>query len=250
MPKQKKNITRTVQYWRIVDGATGEHLNEANWDEFLRRLETTPSEQTINGFPITGRAYRLNVTKHWNQALGLKDIDNAIPRADGNVTLGLVLASPKDFVPNQQNTASGDQRALSLAGEDWFPVDNLFVWFLPFGNIIGVLAESISSSRASTFADWLSRFSQEKYGDKDISYRAVPVVDAERAKVLKRASGLRSFNVAGEIGDMVTDAPAVLQLFKGQRKTPKAIRIEALWVCWRLLTLETRMELCRKSRHQ
>lgn len=229
MPKQqkkRKNVNRTVQYWRIVDGPTGDHLEEADWDEFLRRLEVSPNEQSINGFPISGKAYRLNVTEHWNQSLAITDIDDAVTRADQKVTLGLVLASPKDFVPNQQNAASGVQRALSLAGSDWFPVDNLFVWFLPFGNIIGILAESISSSRASTFADWLTRVAQERHGDSDISYRVVPVVDKERSKVLKQADGLRSFNIAGEIGDMVTDAPAVKQLFKGQRTTPKAIRIE------------------------
>ena len=38
--------------------------------------------------------------------------------------------------------------------------------------------------------------------------------------------------------------------YQAAAKARAGTLVETLWVCWRLLTLETRMELCRKSRHQ
>lgn len=225
MAKQKRYANRTVQYWRLVDGA-GAALEEEEWDGLLRKLEAKSTEKPVDGVPISGRAYRVDVTDHWRSAISTRDIQDAAEPADPAVTFGLVLATQKDFVPNQQQGTSGDQRALQLAGTDWFPVDNLFVWFLPFGNMIGLLAESTSSSRAATLAQWLTKVYIDLTGDSEFSWRAEPVIDPDRVEVLSRASGLTSFNVAGTVGTLVREASAAKRLFAGRDHEAKGIRIE------------------------
>lgn len=226
MATDHKYIKRTVQYWRLVSGETGEALPESDWEAFLMRLVANSSEHDVDGIKLVGKAYQMGVGDTWKQSLSVAELDDARVPYNSEVTYGLVLAAQKDFVPNQQNTNSGAQMALQLKGDEWFPVDNLFVWFLPFGNIIGTLAESMSSARASKFADWLTKETRNVTGVEEFSWAVKPVIDEERALILNRASGLRSFKVAGSIGTMVTESSAVRTLFQGRRTEPKAIRIE------------------------
>ncbi|THG30570.1 hypothetical protein E6C70_14470 [Glaciibacter flavus] len=168
----------------------------------------------------------LDVPHEWADALDVSTVTGTVPRENYDATHGIVLASGKDFVPNQENTQSGAQKAMRLDGEEWEPVDNLFVWFLPFGNMFGVLTESVSASRAATFADWLTRATAGDFKDPDFAWAARPVIDQSRVALLNHADGLRAVNYAGEFGTAVADASGVRALFQGGHQAPNALRIE------------------------
>lgn len=226
MPR-KKTVPRTVQYWRLVDARTGKRVKEFDWDDLVRRFVANRVDYQIDGRSQAGTSYTLNVTTAWKAALSIADVPKAVPSQNAAVTHGLVLASAKDYVPNQEHTKSGAQQAMQLAGNDWEPVDNLFVWFLPFGNMFGVLAESVSASRAATFADWLTKATRHLFTDPSFAWEARPVIDQARAKMLKSAKGLKAVAYAGEFGTAVHDASGVKTLFGGgSQNVPGALRIE------------------------
>lgn len=226
MAKQA-HVERTVQYWRLVDGRDGSLVNEINWSTVLRKLQGERKTFVIEQREHAGTVASLKVLEGWKDALDLSSIEDAIALENEGLTRGVVIAAGKDFVPNQENVASGLQQPMGLAGDDWEPVDNLFVWHLPFGNMIGVLAESTSSSRASKYAEWLTRATRDDYkDDPEFTWAARPVIDQRRADLLQRADGLKSFVYAGEIGEGVNDASGARAIFVGPRKSPTAIRIE------------------------
>lgn len=219
-------VSRTVQYWRLVDARDGARVTEIDWDEVLRRFVGNRTRHTIDGREHAGTSYPLQVIHEWDDDLKTSRISNAVARANEEVTHGIVLASGKDFVPNQENRHSGEQQAMQLAGEDWEPVDNLFVWFLPFGNMFGVLAESVSASRAATFADWLTKATAADFNDPNFAWQARPVIDQTRSALLQHAGGLKAVAYAGEFGTAVNDASGVRALFGGPTRAPGAIRLE------------------------
>ncbi len=222
---RKTTIDRTVQFWRLVDARDGSRVKEVDWDAILRGLHGTRRTFTIDGREHAGTVHALDVDMAWLEALGVLDVRGGKPRADENTTYGMVLAAGKDFVPNQENIGTGDQRPMELAGDQWEPVDNLFVWMLPFGNMFAVLAESTSSARAAKFATWLNHAVPSKK-DPEFRWLARPVVDRSRAQLLKKAKGLRAAVYAGEFGENIADASGVRALFRGPEKEVGAIRLE------------------------
>jgi len=224
----KNAITRTVQYWRLVDGRDGSTVDEVDWDELLRGLYGMRISHPIDGRSHAGTVYALDVSGEWSDALNTTDLDGAVQPADVTTTYGIVMAAGKDFVPNQEEITSGDQKPMGLVGRGWEPVDNLFVWFLPFGNMIGVLAESTSSTKAGKFADWLTRATAANFADPEFHWLATPVIDPTRAQALAHASGLRSAIFAGEFGSGITADSAAQRLFRGPREdsAPTALRLE------------------------
>lgn len=228
---KKAELTRTVQYWRLVDARDGARVEELDWEQTLIDLEGSRRTFPLEGREHAGTVVRLPIREEWAQLLDSSDIPGAPSVKDQNLTRGLVLAAVKDYVPNQENASSGHQQPMGLAGADWSPVDNLFVWHLPFGNMIGVLAESTSSSRAGKYADWLTKALRSIYptADPNFAWGAQPVIDQSRAQLLKSAEGLRSFIYAGEIGEAVNEASGAKAVFRGgnsSRHQPQAIRIE------------------------
>ncbi len=223
---RKSHVSRTVQYWRLVDARTGARIPDLDWDKILRRFVGNRTRYTFEGREHAGTAYPLDVPHEWSDDLDVSRIPNAVARQNSAVTHGIVLASGKDYVPNQENTRSGAQKAMQLDGEDWEPVDNLFVWFLPFANMFAVLAESVSASRAATFADWLTRATAAEFKDPDFAWAARPVIDQARVAMLDHADGLKSVIYAGEFGNVVNDASGVKALFRGPTNSPGALRIE------------------------
>lgn len=224
----KDTVPRTVQYWRLVDARTGDRMADLDWDLILSQFHATRTAHVVDGREQAGTSHLLSVHKaDWQTALSTAGMLNIVQPANPNATYGLVLASVKDYVPNQGERASGSQKAMQLDSNGWDPVDNLFVWFLPFGNIFGVLAESVSSSRAATFVDWLNKATVGQFQDPDLIFAAKPVIDQARAQMLQNADGLRAVAYAGEIGSAVQDASGLAALFGGGlNRTPGALRLE------------------------
>lgn len=224
---RKNEVERTVQYWRLVDARDHSLVDEAPWDEVMRELHGSRHTFEIEGREHAGTVMPLQVLQEWKDSLSLSDVPAARSRQNDDVTHGVVLAAGKDYVPNQEDISSGSQKPMGLDGANWSPVDNLFVWHLPFGNIIGVLAESTSSSRAVKYADWLTRATHHRYSDPEFAWSAQPVIDKARANLIQSADRLKSFVYAGEIGDGVQEARGAKAIFLGPgRKQPTALRIE------------------------
>jgi len=224
---KRNDVPRTVQFWRLVDARDGALVEEVDWDAVMRHLYGHRHTFGLEGREHAGTVVPINVVEDWADALALNDVPDGVPRENEALTHGVVVAAGKDYVPNQENVGSGSQKPMGLEGDNWSPVDNLFVWHLPFGNMIGVLAESTSSSKAAKYADWLTRATRSLYDDPDFAWAARPVIDKARANLLKKANGLRSFVYAGEMGAAVNEATGAKAVFVGpNKKQPTALRIE------------------------
>lgn len=220
-------VKRTVQYWRLVDARDRKGQKEMDWNEILGPFLNKRQRHLIGGKEYSGTVKLVKIKPEWQRAFDISDVPGVTLPPNPTHTYGIVLAAEKDYVPNQEELSSGDQKAMTLAGEDWSPVDNLFVWHLPFGNMIGVLAESTSSSRAGKYADWLTKATKDKYQDPEFAWAAVPVIDQSRTDLFKTTRRITSFVYAGYIGSEVHDAVGIRDLFLGpKKKNPGAIRIE------------------------
>lgn len=230
MARIREKIPRTIQWWRLVDGRSGAAVEEVDWFSVLGKLYGAQHIYSVDGREQSGLIRSLPVSNAWQDSLAVSDLEDAIQVVDETTTYGIVLAGGKDFVPNQLNTESGDQQPLGLAGDGWEPVDNLFVWFAPFGNIFGVMAESVSAARAKTFAEWLT-LTMEGAGmldpdDPEFSWAVHPVIDKQQANKLRTATGLRSMAFAGLFGNNVRDASGLARIFGRPQAAVGALRIE------------------------
>ncbi|MDQ0649512.1 hypothetical protein QFZ53_003708 [Microbacterium natoriense] len=225
---KRSDVPRTVQFWRLVDARDDSLVAEVDWDTVLRHLYGERRTFGIDGREHAGTIVPVNVPHEWSDFIGVADVPDAQAPENEELTHGVVIAAGKDYVPNQEDVGSGAQKPMGLDGDNWSPVDNLFVWHLPFGNMIGVLAESTSSSKAGKYADWLTRATRELYDDDPgFAWAARPVIDMARANLIRKAHGLRSFVYAGEMGEAVNEASGAKAIFVGpNRKRPTAIRIE------------------------
>jgi hypothetical protein len=193
VPKKRKAIERTVQFWRLVDGRDGSTMAHVDRHaEWVGRAGV--ARHTIDGVEMTGTVY-------------------VPPSSEGDL-IALVIASEKDYVPRQQDD-EGQQAPMRLDGEDWDPVDNTFVLFLPFGNMFAVLTESTSSTRASMFVRWLNLATGYTARNGEFFWNCEPVIDPDRAQLLQRASGLRKLEVTGRIGSSVTASRGVFRTLRG-----------------------------------
>ena len=225
-----KTIERTVQFYVIVD-EQGNPLESQEWVTELSKLGSAIREkEEIDNRPYAGEIVEVPIKTEWHNSLlkfnGERDHHPANPEVDAPRMV--VLAAAKDYIPNQRNNSSGKQQPMVLSGSDWDPVDNLYIWHLPFGNMIAVLAESLSSARAGRYATWLSRKLQWKTNDdRKMEFGIVPVIDESRRSLLKSADGLTSFLFTGELGSKVsTEGAGLKTIFGGGKTIPKGIRIQ------------------------
>lgn len=202
----KTTISRTIQYWRLVDARNEKEVDEYDWDSLFRRLINKNKP-----FPVEGKRLSGTIRSHssitylstaaWCVGHGLQVNPNLSP-------VGIVLSSQKDFVPNQEEDNTGKQLPVRTQDEHWTPVDNLFVYHLPFGNIIAVLAESVSSTRATKYAGWLNKLFSElgiiDPNDPEFAWKAAPVIDPDRIKQIRKSKGLKKAEISGRIGTGVS----------------------------------------------
>lgn len=230
MTPRIKTLPRTLQYWRVDNVQSTTMMPETDWQRTLAKLHGRPLKQTIDGQELTGTVVSLPVSEAGQVDMLTRDAPGAPYIADRTTTYGIILAGNKDYVPNQQDRETGDQQAMALAGANWDPVDNLFAWFCPFGNMFGVIAESVSSPRPPVFAEWLTRVLLDErlvtVSRDHFSLEAEPVIDKERSDYLNRADGLKSMVVAGNLGSLVVDASGMERLFQGRGDSIGALRVE------------------------
>lgn len=200
-----KSLVRTVQYWRLVDGRDSKPVTDVDWYTFTAGW-TGDLEEEVDGAKLTGTLQTIDIE-------------------DGTRLRGIVLSSEKDYLPNEREAGTGNQKAMDLSGDTWSPVDNLFVVFLPFGNLIAVLAESVSASRAGKFAAWLD-LRADPTQEEDFYWAAAPVIDEERAELLNGVSGLRKLTLRAPFGTKAAKDPSFLQTLQGVPNQVKGWEIE------------------------
>lgn len=230
MATRPKTLPRTLQYWQLTNIHDSSGLPDTDWPNVLGSLHGRPHKYHVDGQELTGTIVALAVPEENQDDLRTDDLRGALAISDRTNTYGIILAGNKDYVPNQQNRHTGEQQAMDLAGDGWDPVDNLFVWFCPFGNIFGVISESISSPRPTAFASWLTKVLLKEglssLSEDKFLLDAVPVIDKERSAFLNRTGGLKSLNVAGNVGSLVRDASGVGKVFGGRSEQIGALRVE------------------------
>ncbi|MGN5732017.1 hypothetical protein [Arthrobacter psychrochitiniphilus] len=195
-------------------------------------LAVAPQHASAEGRTLTGIVKAVDITPEVGAFLEAHIPDDAPSLPSFETTYGLVLAEAKAYVPNQQHRDNGEQQAMDLAGDDWDPVENLYVWFCPFGNMFATIAESNSSPRAGIFAIWLSKVMNDKGmlssdatgGTRQLAVK--PVIDTQRASILQSADGLKKMTVAGLIGHTTVPATGFDQLFRGQNLSVGALKVE------------------------
>lgn len=185
----KKNLVRTVAYWRLVNAVDHCPVEHFDWPTLLAKWASDgPVRVSWDGDDYTGTVYPLN------------EID------------GLILAKGKDFVPNEAD-ASGKQHTMRSRGDDWDPVDNLFVHFLPFGNVIAIVRESNSAPAAGTLARWLTRskvFQKQEWG-------ADVIIDPGRRERLQGKEGVKELFVATRASSLPAEHGGALRRLRGLR---------------------------------
>lgn len=230
---KKKTLSRTVQYWRLVDARTEQWVEDYDWENFLRKMYQKPNSKNefeIDGIPISGKIHSVQASSYSLLTSRLKQI--ALPyEYNEDSAFTVVLSSSKDYTPNQKNSSTGDQAPMRLDGDEWEPVDNLFIYHLPFANIIAVMAESVSSKRAKVYAEWLNRVMLEQglfEDDPNFRWTAKPVVDPHAIEKIKDAERLKSVVIAGEFGDQVKKELSPISSILGQKfsKNIDGIRLE------------------------
>lgn len=188
------------------------------------------NEFEIDGIPISGKIHSVPASSYSLLTSRLKQV--ALPyEYDEDSAFTVVLSSSKDYTPNQKNSSTGDQAPMRLDGDEWEPVDNLFIYHLPFANMIAVMAESVSSKRAKVYAEWLNRVMLEQglfEDDPKFRWTAKPVVDPHAIEKIKDAERLKSVVIAGEFGDQVKKELAPISSILGQKfsKNIDGIRLE------------------------
>lgn len=227
---KKQPLSRTIQYWRLVDSRDFSIVDEYDWDGLFRKDIDTREQYDIDGIEIAG-------TLRSTFLPNLKDVarelpsDLAAPFDPELYPIGVVLSTAKDYIPNQEEQQSGNQKPLERDGDNWEPVDNLFVLHLPFGNIIAVMSESVSSSRAGKYAQWLNKALRVRGltdpNDPDFAWTATPVIDDEAKKKLEESTKLKSFIYAGRIGESVgNEAAGLRSIFNGPKPNVNGLKIE------------------------
>lgn len=205
-------------------------IEPVDWDQCFRKRIEQSFTYEVQNIPTAG-------TIHSHESTNYPSLLEKVASKGGSPTdtelfpIGIVLSVAKDYLPNQEKMNSGKQQPVQLAGEEWQPVDNLFVFHLPFGNIIGVLAESVSSARAGKYAQWLNRFfiDQRMLDKNDPNFRwgLLPVLDDETREKLDHATKLKAFTYAGSIGERIgTPSKSLKSLFSSPAREPNGIKIE------------------------
>lgn len=197
MPRSVE-VSRTVQYWQLVDAATQQPVADVNWQDILKKAHGQQITHQCLSKEISGTVHALPILPEWNDYLP-PTIQSASDYSDGNI-YGLVASTDKDHVPNQRNTQDGSQKPVSVDAKH-VPTDNLFVWFLPFGNVMGIMMESVSATRARAVAMWLTRLmrDQRTLPQQNFSWDAVAVIDTTRRAALQKANRMKSVFVAGTV---------------------------------------------------
>lgn len=190
-----KEIKRTIQYWRLVDASDGSPMSkDFNWIKLFSQIDRKTFSTRLAGRDCFGKIFTLS--DRINSIFS--EVSSEVAT---QINYGIVLASDKDYIPNQQDKQTGNQSPVVL-NQGWDAIDNSFIWHLPFGNMFAILLESQTSSRAEKYASWLTQLLKEEriFENPNFRFSAEPVVDRNAIEHIRKARGLRSVVLRANYG--------------------------------------------------
>ncbi|WP_156372413.1 hypothetical protein [Arthrobacter sp. Leaf337] len=199
----EKSLVRTVQYWRLVNGANLQPAEEQDWNTILKNAYGDPKTHLVLNKVVSGKVFTLQPEDDWDEFLRPSSM-NGLKQVDDGTVYALVASTDKDHLPSQAKRGTGEQKAVTV-DKGYTPVDNLFIWFLPFGNIMAVLQESVSSARPKAIATWLTHImrAQGNLPQHNFQWTAEPVVDPDKKRFLDNAKRLRRIEIGGTVKQSV-----------------------------------------------
>lgn len=200
----EKNLVRTVQYWRLVNGANLQPADEQDWTTILKNAYGSPITHQVLNKEVSGKVFTLQPEDEWDDFLEPTSM-NGLRQINDGAVYALVASTDKDHLPSQAKRGTGEQKAVTV-DKGYTPVDNLFIWFLPFGNIMAVLQESVSSARPKAIASWLTHImrTQGNLPQHNFQWTAEPVVDPDKKRFLDQAKRLRRMEIGGTVTQSAT----------------------------------------------
>lgn len=225
---QIRTKARTVSYWKFVNLASGNEFENENWENHLSVLHGHPLTFQVGGQPVTGKVQTVTLTE--DQAVQVRRGHQlgGFPTDNASVTYGVSIWTERDMLPNQAHRQSGQQESMTTRSHEWAPVDNLFLWFLPFSNAFAVIRENNSAPREGVFSTWLTQALREAglMEGREMNFGVAPVVDETRRRRLERAVGARSITLASIAGENVGDIGFFHTVFGGVPHRFGALNIE------------------------
>lgn len=176
-----KKLKRTVAFWRLVDGPTGEPVDGLDWAKFLakiaqRRASGKTTRYEIDDVGLTGTVYTRDEVDH------------------------VVLTNERDDTPRQQSRATGEVVDMAPVDETWNVVESSFVKFAEFGNVFGLLRSQITAPSPQAIAKWINA---TRLIDRPLGVE--PVIDPQRWERLNAAGGVTRLEFAAS--SVVLDRP-------------------------------------------
>lgn len=219
-------LARTVQYFRLIDAASGSPVPEYDWQQLLAKMNGAPLKKNFDRKDLTGNVRLVDVPAIAKTFVPPTDLQNVIHPPIPDKSYGLVISTPKDHVPTQGHKTTGDHKPVGIDA-DYEPINTLFVWFLPYGNLFGLMQESTSAANARLFAGWITTVMRDLgllNGRPDFQYAAAPLIDPARHNEIKKADSFKRLVFSGETQQGKKNG--VFDVFFGGHKPKGAYRIE------------------------
>ncbi|GAA4114488.1 hypothetical protein [Enteractinococcus coprophilus] len=196
----KKPMFRTVSYYQLVKTPNNTKIQpDIDWNSVFRAMGRKLHTYRIFETQIHGRAYTLDIKRDWERFLEPSEVSDLQQTWHDETLFILALSKDKDFVPNQRSK-DGDLSPMAY-DEDGHPATVTFIWFIPFGNIFGMIMEDNTAIRPKYVASWLNRLMRDKdeLPQPNLQFEAAAVLDEETRNTLRSASKLGSVRIGGAV---------------------------------------------------
>ncbi|MFC4903803.1 hypothetical protein [Kocuria oceani] len=220
---------KTVSFWQLVDVRDGEAFRDEPWPEHLASLHGARHAAVVSGVEVAGKVRSFTVPSELEQYVADGVQQGAHPEAHRLGMYGVSVWTERDTLPVQANRRTGDQAEMRTNSEEWAAVDNLFVWFLPFGNMFAVMRENNSAPREGAFVSWLTQVLRREgiMADTQMQLDVAPVIDEERRRKLREATGARQVTLGSVIGLQDGGMGWMETLFaRGPRRNFQSLNVE------------------------
>lgn len=193
MADKKKQVVRTVAFWRIVDAQTGQPLRQqVNWPRVMAKLDERRRSgrsnllHHVDGVEMTGGIYTRDNVDH------------------------LILTNERDDMPRQRDRRTGEVADMATKDEGWGAIETSFIKFADFGNVFGLLRSQITAPSPQAVAKWLNQTGL-------ISRRLAvdPVIDPQRWHHLRQAGSVSKLEFAAPSFVLDKEVTGPLSYFLG-----------------------------------
>ena len=186
-----KPLNRTVQYWILTDGRTGDLTPAVDWPNALSRISADRPVVDIDGDEIQG-------------------IVDPLP----NGKAGLSLSKKRDHVPKQADFIAGARARVGIK-EGWSPIDDTYVYFCGPANVVATLSENQQSMRIRKVTEWLQKALGPSEVDPEFFWSYAPLIDTFRRQQIDNMTGIKKAHVAGTLGRSRSAAPGIIRALMG-----------------------------------